>query len=93
LFPAGALVRAMWRIPKVGRWLARQRWSTRLGWQANRLAPRYVFEHLAAAGVRMDDAAVWLKSPRRLRGLDGVPVRTFIGVDRSHWWLIARRAS
>jgi hypothetical protein len=83
----------MWRIPKVGGWLARQRWSTRLGWQANRLAPHYVFEHLAVAGVRLDDAAVWLKSPRRLRGLDGVPVRTFIGVDRSHWWLIARRAS
>jgi SAM-dependent methyltransferase len=93
LFPAGVLVRAMWRIPKLGAWLARQRWSTRLGWQANRLAPRVVFDHLASAGVPLDDPAVWLKSSRRISGLDGVPVRTFIGADRSHWWLIARRAS
>lgn len=93
LFPAGVLVRALWRAPKLGAWLARQRWSTRLGWQANRLAPKVVFEHLASAGVTLDDAAVWLKSARRIGGLDGVPVRTFIGVDRSHWWLIVRRAS
>jgi SAM-dependent methyltransferase len=93
LFPAGVLVRALWRVPKVGAWLARQRWSTRLGWQANRLAPKMVFEHLAAHGVRLDEPAVWLKTSRRIGGLDGVPVRTFVGVDRSHWWLIARRAS
>jgi len=93
LFPAGVLVRALWRVPKLGAWLARQRWSTRLGWQANRLAPRYVFEHLAREGVQLEDATVWLKNERRLSGVESVPVRTFIGVDRSHWWLIARRAS
>jgi SAM-dependent methyltransferase len=93
LFPAGVIVRAMWRIPKLGAWLARQRWSTRLGWQANRLAPRVVFQHLASAGVALDGPAVWVKSSRRISGIDGVPVCTFEGVDRSHWWLIARRAS
>jgi len=93
LFPAGVLVRALWRVHKLGAWLARQRWSTRLGWQANRLAPRYVFEHLAREGVQLEDATVWLKKERRLSGVESVPVRTFIGVDRSHWWLIARRAS
>jgi hypothetical protein len=36
---------------------------------------------------------VGLKTSRRIGGLGGVPVRTFVGVDRSHWWLIARRAS
>ena len=50
-------------------------------------------EHLAASGVALDSPTVWLKNERRLRGIESVPVRTFIGVDRSHWWLIARRAS
>lgn len=93
LYPAGVVVRALWRVPTLGPWLARQRWSTRLGWQANRLAPRYVFEHLVREGVQLQDATVWLKNERRLSGVESVPVRTFIGVDRSHWWLIARRAS
>ena len=93
LFPAGIAVRALWRVPKLGVWLARQRWSARMGWQANRLAPGEVLDHLASVGVLLDDSAVWLQSPRRISGLGGVSVRTFIGVDRSHWWLIARRAS
>ena len=73
LYPAGVLTRALWRVPTLGPWLARQRWSTRLGWQANRLAPRFVFEHLAASGVALDSPTVWLKNERRLRGVESVP--------------------
>jgi SAM-dependent methyltransferase len=40
LWPIGKLVRASFRIPGIGPSLARQRVTARLGWQANRLAPK-----------------------------------------------------
>jgi SAM-dependent methyltransferase len=92
LFPAGALTRAMWRLPKLGPWLSRQRWSTRLGWQANRLAPSGVASYLKSRGVRLDSPQIWVNHTRRGLGIEGFPVHTFVGIHRSHWWLIARRA-
>lgn len=92
LFPAGVITRSLWRVPTVGPWLARQRWSTRLGWQANRLAPSGVSAFLSARNVRLDSPQIWVNHTRRGLGIEGFPVHTFSGIHNSHWWLIARRA-
>jgi SAM-dependent methyltransferase len=92
LFPAGAMVRALWRIPLLGPTLARRRWSTRLGWQANRLAPSVVLGHLRDHDDRLVDASLWFRTPRSSAAEPEVAVRSFHGIDPSHWWLIARRA-
>ncbi|HAP78488.1 MAG TPA: hypothetical protein DCR14_20695, partial [Acidimicrobiaceae bacterium] len=42
LWPAGKVVRATWRIPRVGPIIAQRRLPARLGWQANRLSPTQV---------------------------------------------------
>ncbi|MFM8451756.1 MAG: hypothetical protein ACKOAQ_02720, partial [Acidimicrobiaceae bacterium] len=44
LVPLGIAVRRLWKMPVLGRRLARWRWSTRLGWQANRLKPDTVLQ-------------------------------------------------
>jgi ubiquinone/menaquinone biosynthesis C-methylase UbiE len=91
LFPAGIIMRVLWRLPIVGPWLVSKRWSTRLGWQANRLSPRVVLDHLRKSGVAVDDPSIWVRHARRRVEAPGVPIRTFAGIARSHWWLIARR--
>ena len=78
LFPAGVLVRVLW--------------STRLGWQANRLAPSVVLRHLRDHDVRLSGASLWFRTPRSRAFGSDVEVRSFHGIDPSHWWLIARRA-
>lgn len=92
LVPAGVLTRLLWRTPRLGSWLARQRWSARFGWQANRLTPGEVFRHLGARGVVLGEPALWFNTRRTKGGVDGVTTRTFEGIHPSHWWLIARRA-
>lgn len=90
LWPFGNLVRMLWRLPAVGDRIARQRLASRFGWQANRLSPYEVLRHIGAgatplAGVRL------VRSPhRRAFSIDGVEESTFEGVNRSHWWLVAR---
>lgn len=91
LYPAGVIMRRLWRAPVLGPWLVSRRWSTRLGWQANRLSPKEVLEHLRRKGVSVDDPAIWVRHVRRQVEVPGVPMRTFGGIARSHWWLIARR--
>ena len=95
LFPAGAITRTLWRVPGFGPWLARQRWSTRLGWQANRLSPRAVVRHLVNEGVQVSAPELWFRTGHRRvasrGGVTGFRVATFEGIDPSHWWLIARR--
>lgn len=87
LWPAGTLVRALWRVPRVGAVLARQRVATRLGWQANRLSPGRV---VPVVGSRLSDVML-VRSPRRRPfGLPATRESTFEGVHPSHWWLIAR---
>lgn len=93
LYPAGVLMRLLWRLPVVGPWLVSRRWSTRLGWQANRLTPKAVLDHLRRQGVRVEDPTIWVRHARRRVEVPGVPIRTFEGIARSHWWLIARRAN
>lgn len=86
LYPLGKAIRGLWRMPGIGPWLARQRFATRLGWQANRLSPREVLPHVTGLeGVRL------YRSPRR-RPFDiaGAEDCTFDGINPSHWWLIAK---
>lgn len=90
LYPAGVLTRLLWRVPRLGPWLSRRRWSTRLGWQANRLSPRRVQRDLDRHGVRLADSTVWRRRSRRSADFR---VETFGGIHDSHWWLIARRAT
>jgi ubiquinone/menaquinone biosynthesis C-methylase UbiE len=86
LWPLGTMMRAMWRIPGFGPWLARRRLATRLGWQANRLSPGEVLPEVE--GLR--DVAIFRSPQRRPFEIDGVADRTFDGINRSHWWLVAR---
>ena len=86
LWPAGKLVRASWRLPRVGPIIAQRRLTTRLGWQANRLTPKEV---LATVGSSLTEVRIFHGPKRRGFGLPGTVDHTFEGVHRSHWWLIA----
>jgi SAM-dependent methyltransferase len=86
LWPAGKLVRASWRLPKLGPKIAQRRLPARLGWQANRLKPEEV---LAVIGSALDDVQLYRGPKRRGFNLPGALDRTFEGVHRSHWWIVA----
>lgn len=86
LWPAGALVRALWRLPRLGPVIARQRVAARLGWQANRLSPADV---VPVVGSRLVNVQVWRSPRRRAFGLPASIDSTFHGVHPSHWWLVA----
>jgi ubiquinone/menaquinone biosynthesis C-methylase UbiE len=89
LWPLGKMMRAMWRVPGVGPWLARRRLATRLGWQANRLAPSDVLPAISG----LSEITIF-RSPRRIPfDIDSVGDRTFDGINQSHWWLVARVAA
>ena len=98
LRPAGALVRALWKTKTLGPRLARQRWATRLGWQANRVAVDEVLKLVATSGVSCREVLVF-RNPRRGGLLENAP-RAAAGVqpeerplpraNKSHWWLILR---
>ena len=98
LRPAGALVRALWKTKTLGPRLARQRWATRLGWQANRVAVDEVLKLVATSGVSCREVLVF-RNPRRGGLLENAP-RAVAGVqpeerplpraNKSHWWLILR---
>jgi len=86
LWPAGKLVRASWRLPRVGPMIAQRRLPARLGWQANRLTPKEV---LTAIGPSVADVRIFRGPKRRGFGLPGTTDCTFEGVHRSHWWVVA----
>lgn len=86
LWPGGKLVRSMWRIPRIGRVVARHRVATRLGWQANRLKPQLV---LAEVGPGLHDVRIFRSPKRRPFAVPGTSDAVFEGVHRSHWWLVA----
>ncbi len=90
LVPLGMLMRSLWKLPRVGKVLASMRWTTRLGWQANRLSPDEVIESLKASSVwpRVESVAVH-HSPRLARRVQhaDVSVAPLKRVNRSHWWL------
>jgi SAM-dependent methyltransferase len=89
LLPLGSLIRTMFRIPAVGDWLARRRFTARLAWQANRLGPDQV---LAQVGPDLADVHVW-RHPRGRADAHGVTSETFEGINPAHWWLVARVAA
>jgi len=86
LWPLGTAMRAMWRVPGLGGWLARRRFATRLGWQANRLSPAQVLPSIPD----LEDVRLFRSGRRRPFGLAGTTDRVFDGINPSHWWLIAR---
>ena len=86
LWPAGKVVRAGWKMPGVGKLLSRWRWSTRVGWQANRLSPDKVVETI---GGSLTDMRI-VRAPKRFPfHVKGTTDDTFEGVNPSHWWLVA----
>jgi SAM-dependent methyltransferase len=94
LVPAGVAVRFVWRVFPRARWL-RGRTLTRLGWQANRLGPRTVLAHLAAAAPSVHNVELvehahrpWWR--RWLPSWQGCRTGARLDwIDRSHWWLVA----
>jgi ubiquinone/menaquinone biosynthesis C-methylase UbiE len=86
LWPAGKLVRASWRLPRIGPRIAQRRLATRLGWQANRLTPKEV---LGIIGPSLSDVSIYRGPQRRRFAMPGTEDRTFEGVHRSHWWIVA----
>lgn len=94
LVPAGAVMRLLWHIPFAGEKLSRWRWSTRLGWQANRLDPRRVLALLEAANVNLHDLVILHHPGRPQKPVSymGEPVlqRDLDVANKSHWWLVAR---
>ncbi|RLE24293.1 MAG: hypothetical protein DRJ50_04890 [Actinobacteria bacterium] len=86
LLPLGALTRAVFRIPTFGPWLAQHRWAARLGWQANRLQPDDVIGPLTPL---LADIEIWRNPKGKVKG-QGAEVKTFDGINRHHYWLVAR---
>lgn len=94
LLPAGFVMRLLWNIPGLGARLSKWRWSTRLGWQANRLDPRRVLNMLESARFEVDEIVVLRHRDRSFSQLtyDGrvVEQRALDVANKSHWWLLVR---
>ena len=86
LLPLGALMRAIFRIPTFGPWLAQHRWAARLGWQANRLPPDEIIGPLTPL---LADIEIWRNPKSKIKG-HGAEIKTFDGINRHHYWLVAR---
>lgn len=85
LLPLGSLIRAAFRLPRVGEWLSQQRAVTRLAWQVSRISPEQMLSVLEG---RLDSVAIWTgQSPREVP--EGTVWRRFEGINPNHWWLIA----
>ena len=91
LVPAGAIVRAVWRLPIVGQRLTGRRWTTRLGWQANRLGLDEVLRIVPDA----DNIVIWKHPSRSMKSSPALQARrTDRDLDianRSHWWIDAQK--
>jgi ubiquinone/menaquinone biosynthesis C-methylase UbiE len=91
LVPAGVLMRQLWRIPVVGQRLSQWRWSTRLGWQANRLKPDTVLQLFES---RLGEIKIFHSVKRKLavaasreKNVQTIPTNR---INPSHWWLVAQ---
>lgn len=91
LWPLGKVTRALWRVPGFGPWLAKRRLASRIGWQANRLSPDEVSRHLETLPEKFATRAIYHSPYRRLKARSDAELRTFEGVNQSHWWLVAER--
>jgi len=85
VIPAGAVARQLFRLPVVGPRLARVRWLTRLGWQANRLTPDQIVGPLYPL---LSDVTVW-RNPKSKNSAYRADVRGFEGINRHHYWVVA----
>lgn len=85
LLPAGAIVRNLYRLPRIGTWLSRRRLLTRLAWQASRLHPDQVTGPLSP---QLTDFEIWVHPKSRLSAY-GATIRRFEGVNPNHWWVVA----
>ena len=86
LWPAGKIVRMLWRVPKLGPAISKHRTIARLGWQANRLSPTEV---VADVGSALSDVQIFRSPKRRGFAIPATSDESFEGVHRSHWWLVA----
>ena len=91
LVPLGIAVRRLWKLPVLGRRLARWRWSTRLGWQANRLKPDTVLQHFES---QLREIKIFHSVKRKLavaasreNSVQTIPTNR---INPSHWWLVAQ---
>ena len=91
LVPLGIAVRRLWKLPILGRRLARWRWSTRLGWQANRLKPDTVLQNFES---QLNNVKIFHSGKRKMsitearnERLKTVPTNR---INPSHWWLVAQ---
>ena len=87
LWPAGKVVRATFRIPRLGPVIAQMRTPARIGWQANRLSPSEVMKDI---GDSLTDVQIYRSPARRAFDIEHTTDATFDGIDPSHWWLVAR---
>lgn len=85
LIPASRVVRAAFRLPRLGAWLSQQRAIARIGWQANRLTPDDVIGPLAA---QLRDVEVWT-NPASTVAARGATNQTFEGINKAHYWVVA----
>ncbi|MGI9646580.1 MAG: class I SAM-dependent methyltransferase [Ilumatobacteraceae bacterium] len=86
LLPLGSLMRALFRIPKLGPWLARHRLAARIGWQANRLHPDEVIGPLSPW---LREIEVWRNPKSSIQGADAES-REFEGINKHHYWVLAQ---
>jgi hypothetical protein len=86
LWPAGAVIRGTFHIPRIGPKIAQMRFPARLGWQANRLSPNDVMKEM---GESFSEVQLFRSPKRRPFAVPGASDATFEGIDPSHWWLIA----
>ncbi len=85
LLPVGSLIRATFRIPGLGNWVAQRRFAARLGWQANRLNPDQVIGPLER---HLTDIQVWRHPKSKMTGY-GAEIKTFDGINPAHYWVVA----
>ena len=78
-------MRATFRIPRVGTWVAQRRFAARLGWQANRLNPDQVIGPLER---HLTDIQVWRHPKSKMSGY-GAEIKTFDGINPAHYWVVA----
>ncbi len=91
LVPLGVAMRSLWKVSFVGPRLARWRWSTRFGWQANRLKPDTV---LAKVAPQLSNVKIFHSKKRTLKVLttekNDLSVIPTNRINPSHWWLVAQ---
>ncbi|NND74253.1 MAG: class I SAM-dependent methyltransferase [Ilumatobacter sp.] len=85
LLPLSKVMRGLFRIPKLGTWLARHRMAARIGWQANRLNPDEIIGPLSALFSRVE---IWRNPKGNVEGR-GAVIETFDGINRHHYWIVA----